>query len=69
MYGYSTPRKPDFSQARVMVCESELCAFLQAFPELSREDVLAAMLKCGPMRRTVEQELQRLAAGKSLARS
>jgi hypothetical protein len=45
-----------------MICESEISAYLRAFPCLTREQVLGAMIGAGPTRAAVDGELERMAA-------
>lgn len=64
MYGYNSPRRPELGSLHVMIRESELVRYLARYPSLSREEVLAAIAAAGQYRPRVEQELERLAAGK-----
>ena len=61
MYGYCTPRKPELSKLRVMPCEGEVSAYLRSYPVLTRDEVLSAMARVGPLRSRVESELARMA--------
>lgn len=43
----------------VVICESQIAEFLEAYPVLQRLDVMRAMAVAGPFRRDVETELSR----------
>jgi hypothetical protein len=58
------PPLRDLHSLRVMVCESELRAYLERYPGLTREQVFEVMLSEGPSRAGVEAALAALAAGK-----
>ena len=58
MYGYSFPKRPDASKIRILVCESELRHYREAFPELGRAEILEIM-RDRPLRAIVEEALRR----------
>ena len=61
MNAYKSPRRPDLRAIRVMICESEIQAFLRKFPRLSREEIFAEMSRAGPDRAKVELAIEALA--------
>jgi len=63
MYGYSSPKRPDLDACRVIVNEAEIRRCLAAFPRLTREQVVAALLEGRPDRRRVEALLAQLSDG------
>ncbi len=60
MYGYESPKRPDWSAERVMIRESEVARLERAHPALTRPEVMAVMVAAGPMRRDVEAGLAAL---------
>jgi hypothetical protein len=50
---YQSPRRPELQAIRVRICESEIQAFLQKFPQLSRDEIFEEMSKTGPDRAKV----------------
>ena len=63
MYGYSYPKQPDLDTCRVLVNEDEIRRCMAAFPTLTREQVIAALLAGRPDRHRVEEILSGLARG------
>ena len=61
MNAYKSPRRPDLRAIRVMICESEIEAFLRRFPQLSREEIFEEMSRVGPDRTKVEAAIEALA--------
>jgi hypothetical protein len=62
MYGYEPRKRAELGALRVMICESEVNRYLEAYPGLTREQVLATMIGAGPTRAGIERELQRISA-------
>jgi hypothetical protein len=57
----SGPPTRDLHSLRVMLCESELAAYLRKYPTLSREEIFQVVLAHGPARAPVESALEALA--------
>jgi hypothetical protein len=56
-YGYGTRPPRDFASQRVMVCQSEIDAYVAMYPRLGADKVRATLLAYGPSRRDVEEQL------------
>lgn len=52
---------------RITICEPVLAALSRAYPDLSRSEVLYAIVRAGPECRGVHEELRRLVAKKAAA--
>jgi hypothetical protein len=58
---YQSPRRPELGRVRIRICESEIQAFIDRFPRLSRESVFREMSRAGPDRAAVETAIRALA--------
>jgi hypothetical protein len=60
-YGYSARPPREFAAQRVMVCQSEIEAYVARYPGLDADQVRATMVAYGPLRKEVEERLAAIA--------